>query len=85
MGICAHKKDQEDVNPPSLPLPAPPSARRNVFQHLIELKKIRQVPVLSLATNPLFVKRTEASKALDNSNEPTSQMHTTELKEDSVL
>ena len=79
MGICAHKKDQEEV--PSLP---PPSAKNHIFRHLIDMKKVRQVPLLSLAANPLFLKRIAAVKTLDNSNEPTSQIHSIEQKEDSA-
>ena len=46
MGVCAHKKDQEEVPMPSFPLQLP---RPALFRQLINLKKIRQAPLISLA------------------------------------
>lgn len=57
MGICAHKKDQEDQDLPSLELPPKPSANHQIRQKLIDLRKAQKVPLLSLAHNPLYLKR----------------------------
>ena len=75
MGVCAHRKDHEEEDLPSLSLqlPANLSAKRNIHQHLLDLKKIRQVPLLSLADNPLYLKRIEGLKAESNSNQSVNQ------------
>jgi len=52
MGVCAHKKDQEDADLPSDPLPPGPSAKRKILQQLIDLNKDRKVPLLPSPTTP---------------------------------
>lgn len=59
MGICAHKKDQEDD---SLQAPFQPSASPQIFRKLIDLRKARKVPLLSLAHNPLYLLRLKELK-----------------------
>lgn len=72
MGICAHKKDQEDQESPDLPsleLPPKPSANHQIRQKLIDLRKARKVPLLSLAHNPLYLKRIAEMTAGDSTGE----------------
>lgn len=80
MGVCAHKKDHEDADLPSSPLPPKQSAKRHILQELIDLNKARKVPVLSLAHNPLYIKRVQALKAINNSNDDVYQVSTLEDK-----
>ena len=73
MGICANKNDFSEQDLPSIPLPPKQSAKRHINQHLLDLKNIRKVPLLSLANNPLYVKRIEVLKAEDNSSQSVGQ------------
>lgn len=73
MGICASKKDNFEQDLPSSPHPPKQSAKRHINQHFLDLKNIRKVPLLSLADNPLYVKRIEGLKAMDNSSQSVTQ------------
>ena len=82
MGICAHKKDQEELSFSQLPQF---SDNPEDLQLLLDLNKAYQVPLLSLAANPLYLKRIEALRVVDNSSEATSKMHAAEQKEQSAV
>jgi len=79
MGICAHKKDHEDG---SLPQPFQPSASPQIFRKLIDLKKARKVPLLTLANNPLYLQRLEALKL--KGSDHVSKKLTCDEKEESA-
>jgi len=85
MGICAHKKDLEEVDLPSLPVLIKQSAKRHITQHLIDLNKARHVPLLSLAKNSLYCKRLKEQKSVHSSASGFSQMQTLDPKLGAVL
>ena len=65
MGICVCKRDQK-VTCPEVSFLVPKQAiRPKLLQALIEMKKARNAPVLSLDKNPLFAKRIDAFKDMD--------------------
>jgi len=80
MGVCAHKKDHEEANLPSIQLPPGPSAKRKILQQLIDLNKARKVPLLSLAHNSLYRQRVERLRKLDDWAEDLSQLQTVDQK-----
>lgn len=62
MGICVSQRDQKHTNPEvSIPSPKQP-IQPKLLLTLIEMKKARNAPVLSLDKNPLFTKRIDAFK-----------------------
>lgn len=80
MGICAHKKDQEEANPPSFSLLPQLAYNPREVQLLVDTKKASHVPFLSLAANPLYLKRLEALKPVDSSSDRISQIQTLDQK-----
>ena len=72
MGICVSKNDYFEQDFPSVPQPPKQSAKRHINQHLLDLKNIRKVPLLSLANNPLYVKRIEGLKGDSDSSQSVS-------------
>lgn len=78
MGICAHKKDQESSDLPSIPLPPGPPAKRLITQQFLDMRKAHKVPLLSLAHNPLYLKRIEAMKSVSSLKDETYPLQTQE-------
>ena len=73
MGICAHKKDQEDSNDlPCQDLAPKPSARHYILLKLVDMRKAQKVPLLSLAHNPLYLRRVAEMKGKDSTSEDCS-------------
>lgn len=77
MGICAHKRDQEEDNPPSFPLLPQFSEDPGDLQLLIDITKANQVPLLSLANNPLYLRRIEELKGTDAKSKVTMPLSQT--------
>lgn len=67
MGICAHKRDQEEL--PSCSLLPHFSSNPGDLQLLIDLIKEDHVPLLSLAHNPLYLRRIEELRGAEGLNE----------------
>jgi hypothetical protein len=65
MGVCVSKGDL-NVTSPEVSLPSTKQQiRPKLLQKLIEMKKTRNAPLLSLDKNPLFAKRIEAFKDME--------------------
>jgi len=61
MGICVSKDFQKAVSPTTLTnTPAKPAIRSHLMQKLLDLRKTRNAPLLSLDENLLYVKRMKA-------------------------
>ena len=74
MGICAHKRDQEEDNPPSFSLLPQFSENPGDLQLLVDITKASQVPLLSLANNPLYLRRIEEMKGTDDKSKVTMSL-----------
>jgi len=84
MGICAHKRDQEEANLASFSLLPQLADNPRDLQLLVDINKAGHVPLLSLANNPLYLKRIEAMKAADSSSDHICQMRTSDQKLEAV-
>lgn len=61
MGICVSKDFQKAVSPTTLTnTPVKPAIRAHLMQKLLDLRKTRNAPLLSLGENLLYVKRMKA-------------------------
>ena len=63
MGVCAHRKDQEDQAKASLPPAVGRVTEARILQKLVDLRKSKNAPVITLANNPLYLKRLEVLKS----------------------
>ena len=80
MGVCAHKKDHEECEHMSLPADPKGPLQVQVIQSMVDKRKMKHVPVLTLADNPLYMRRNETLKHHETATETLSPMRTLESK-----
>ena len=80
MGVCAHKKDREDSENVSQIMKTEGPLKAQILQSLVDKRKSKHVPVLSLADNPLYLRRLEEMKHEETRDELGSPLRTAETK-----
>lgn len=70
MGICVPKETSKTMNQPLVPSSFYRSIKPQRLHDLIEQRKAKAAPLLSLANNPLYLKRRAACKDVNSRRVP---------------